>query len=198
MSSFSCFPYNWLTWSLSIFDFRFTIRFSVFRPRDENPHRRLDPVNRRKAALVCCEPKMSARVNIQKRFLQGHIAEGANEGHIHFGVADSHAYVLAPPVAQLEKVFSTDIGDQVSEGAIRGDDLTGQTTFIQVRGHKVEPNQLADVEFRTNLCPVFTVGKMRTCRGKNIASVERGRQRRADHPVTTCDLAGAFDSIAIL
>src|SRR6516164_3524269 len=85
--------------------------------RNEDGLRRLDIERCRKAALVHGQPHMSARIDIQQRLVEWHIAKGFDEWEREWFIADLQRNILAAFVSQFLEVFSVDIRNQVSKRA---------------------------------------------------------------------------------
>ena len=164
-------------------------------PRDEYRLRRVYVVRGSKAGLVEREAGSSAGIDVEQRLLQRHIAEGFDEGHFDFAPCDCDFHLIAALIAEFEKIFGADIGDQVAEGAVKGDDFAGQAFVVDGCGFQIEADQLLDR--RADLSPVIAPGNVRADRRENIAAMEGGRNFGADHPIRVSDLANGLDAVAI-
>ena len=75
-------------------------------------------------------------------------------------------------VAQLEKIIAADVGHQVAERAIGGDDIAAEAALVEPRRREIEPDQRTGCQLGPDLRPVGAVSEVGADRGKNVAPVK--------------------------
>src|ERR1022692_890696 len=130
--------------------------------RDEYRLRRFDVISRRETGLVEGEAGAPAGINKKQRLFQGHVAECFDEGHLDFMAGDGDLQRIAALVAEFEEFFGADVGNQVAERAVEGNDFTGETAIVEGGGMEIEADQL--FELGADLGPIVAAGYMRADR----------------------------------
>ena len=87
----------------------------------------------REAALVYGQRQMASRIDIDQRLFQSHVAESPDERDVHLRLANGDVHILSASVTQFKKILAADVGHQVAEGTIGGDDFAAQSMLVELR-----------------------------------------------------------------
>src|SRR5215472_19208110 len=169
-----------------------------FGPVDLDRHGRFDVVGGSKASLIDRQAKTSARVDIHERLFQRNVGESTHEGKVQFCFVYADVDVLAAAIAELKEILSADVGHQVAEGTVGGDDLALEAAIIKPGRGELEADQVIEIELGTDLGPIFAVGQVGADGREDVAAMEGGGDRIGNHPAAVGDFAGGFEAVAVL
>src|SRR5260370_12734437 len=98
---------------------------------------------------------MSSRIDVQQRLSQRQIAEGPHELDFHLLLTQLHGNFLPAPISELEEFVSINVGHEVAERPVRGDDLGAEATLVDLDCFQIKASQSFYGNLRSHGAPLI-------------------------------------------